>query len=595
MHTMLIYIGFDSNNKVVFVFKEILSKLDFGVYLEITSEHDNLNAINLKQKETSLIECDFTGFEIKNHYNAHLFLKLSNNINKLTCIIYSFFSSVYENKNEYYSLLRNHFTECLSSLKIIKSTFDICIIIIASVILNLPLESKICFNMPGGAGKTFAIDWLGCLFRNKILIMTPTAKAAIHYKLNNVKTIHSTFKLNHQNMSLSSTFYPEPVFIFDEASMISQEVLNSLKIVAKSKLIFLIGDFAQLGPVLAKSIKYLPDLKIINASEDIFLPRFKCTDYVRLLTLIRKRILCENFTPEKTEIEMLIEKFKKETNQQVVRNFLIESEYDYILNTAKIRNLMPNKTLCSHFKSKNFLDIDLNIDTLLPIVSSNNKSVDLMNSELNKQMSDFKNASLLPACFFIKRNNSENKEFMDKLTRHFFNNKLLHIGNCSNEIREGSRILCKQNDSSSLVYNGLSGILVGIERGNFKIVKSIIISKMRNKQQINKKICVYDGDFNLKLFIYDLNLKRIVKMSYKSELILDSFALKTFYIQPNYCVTLHQLQGFTVDSGKIYSYDDVLARNILTNFYVLISRGKNFQDVILSEKIIDRLLDKLFG
>ena len=97
------------------------------------------------------------------------------------------------------------------------------------------------------------------------------------------------------------------------------------------------------------------------------------------------------------------------------------------------------------------------------------------------------------------------------------------------------------------------------------------------------------------MFIYDTTFKKIYEMKTNSEIIVDNHSLKTFYIQPNYCVTLHQLQGHTIDSGRIYSLDDVLSRNILSSFYVLVSRGKCFNDVVLSDKIIDRLMCKLFG
>ena len=590
---MLIYIGFDQNNNAIFVSKQILNKLDYGVYFDIYHKERLDFSI---ENQTNLIDHDLSGFEIKTHYNAHLFLKFDTNIATLAPVIFNFFRSVRMNTMLNSDLLRQHFTASIASLELIHSTFDICIVVIATVCLNLNLNSKICFNLPGGAGKTHAIDWLGGLFKNKILITTPTAKAAVHYKLNSVKTNHSTFKLNHKNMSSSWTFYPEPVFIFDEASMISLDVVNSLKFVCKNKQIFLIGDFAQLGPVMAKSIKELPDLKIVNACEDIFLPRFKCNTFVRLLTLIRKRVLCENFLPDRNEASALLGMFKPESNQEVVKKFLSESEYDFIINSAKIKNLIySTNSLLNHFKTNTFKEIDMNIGTLLPIISSTNKTVQFMNNEINKQLIGFNQANRLPACFFIKRSSSENKEFMDKLTRHMFNTKLVHIGNCDNTIMEGSRVLCKQNESASLVYNGLAGIVVCIVTNNFKIVKNIVITKKRKNQQINKNICVYEGDFSLKVFIYDLELKRIVELKSKSEVIVDIHALKTFYIQPNYCVTLHQLQGFTIDTGKIYSFDDVLARNILTNFYVLVSRGKSFDDVVLSEKIIQRLRSKLIG
>ena len=590
---MLIYIGFDKNNKVEFVSKKILNKLDYGVYFEIYHK-ENIDLEKL-DNDTNLIDYDLSRYEIKSHHNAHFFLKLNNNLSKLTMIVFNFFNSVYGNPIENENLLRSHFTECLSTFELIHSTFDICIIVIATICLNLNLKSKICFNLPGGAGKTHAIDWLGSLFKNKILITTPTAKAAIHYKFNTVRTNHSTFKLNHQNMCSSWTFYKESVFIFDEASMISTDVINSLKYVSRNKQIFLIGDFAQLGPVLAKGIKDLPDLRIINASEDIFLPRFKCIKFVRLLTLIRKRILCEKFLPDINEIKALTALFKTETNQDVFNKFLIESEYDFIINMAKIKNLIPNNSLCNHFKTNSFKELDMKIAPHLPIISSTNKSVKLTHDEINKQLGAFKQANRLPACFFIQRDSSENREFMDKLTRHMFNSKLLHIGNCTNTVMEGSRVLCKQNESASFVYNGLSGVVVSVVNNNFKVVRNIVISKKRKNQQINKNICVYEGDFKLKVFIYDTTLKRIIEIKSKTELILDKHALKTFYIQSNYCVTLHQLQGFTVDAGKIYSFDDVLTRNILISFYVLVSRGKCFEDVVLSEKIIQRLIDKLFA
>jgi len=589
---MFIYIGFSTDDKVIFVLKKFLNKLDFGVYLEL----NNKEKFDLYENETNLIDYDFKDFEIINHYNAHLFLNFEKNINKLTLVIYNFFQSVHVNIIKHDELMRKHFTECFNSLELIHSTFEICILIIASICLDITPSSKFCFNLPGGAGKTHAIDWLGNLFKNKILITTPTAKASIHYKLNNVKTNHSTFKLNHHNMNLSWVFYQEPVFIFDEASMISQEVINSLKLVAKQKKIFLIGDFAQLGPVLAKSIIDLQDLRIINAAEDLYLPRFKCNDLVRFLTLIRKRILDPTFLIDRGEILTLISKFPKENNQNVYDKFLANSEFDFITNTAKIKKFLSCKTICNHFKTETVKEIDLNVDSFFPMITSKNKSVKLMNDDINKQLSGYSSICCLPASFYIRKKSYENREFMHKLTRHLFNPKLLHIGNNLNTIIVGSRVLCRNNETKSHIYNGLSGIVVGVFQNHLKVVKNIIISKKRKKNvQINKKICVYEGDLELLLFIYYTTFKKIYEMKTNSEIIVDNHSFKTFYIQPNYCVTLHQLQGHTIDSGRIYSLDDVLSRNILSSFYVLVSRGKCFNDVVLSDKIIDRLMCKLFG
>jgi len=66
-----------------------------------------------------------------------------------------------------------------------------------------------------------------------------------------------------------------------------------------------------------------------------------------------------------------------------------------------------------------------------------------------------------------------------------------------------------------------------------------------------------------------------------------------FYLRPYYCITLYQMQGSTVNTGRLSALDDVLDTNILKNFYVLISRCKNFKNIILSDNIMQRVLKKL--
>lgn len=562
---MYVYIGFSSSKENVTLF-EARSKLDFyekGVYFKIEHRSSSAALHDFEDVENF----DFSNFYFVDHYNGSLFSGLfSLDLDQFLKKVFNFFKIINENNNDFddFIFLRDYLQNKILSTTFISSVFEACLIILTHVRFNLKFDKSICFNLPAGAGKTFYINWLLKILNSKILVTTPTAKATIHFNEKRVRTTHSTFRLNPNELSTSKQIFEEEVVIFDEASMLSCKVFNRLENSLINKKVYFIGDFAQLNPVLAKSI--LTNLKIqqINSSETFFLPRFNDSSFVTLLNILRKKILNPNSSINIDKLTKLMSKFKTKTSFEIQTKFFTDSISEFKFNTNLI-------------KKNNFIKFR----NIQPIISSSNSSSSLINNRILKSV---KNESL-PSCIFVSSHKWKSKDFRDSVRNRLFSDELKLIGD--SKIIIGSKIVSKKNLGNSF-FNGLTGIILDIEKNETILTSVAKIEKKFKNCNIQKNICVYDGDFNIELKVKIFENDNIILLS--SIKLEEGFRI--FYIRPFYCVTLHQIQGMTVKHGQICALENILRNNILKNFYVLISRCSNYKHILLTNKIIEIVTNK---
>jgi hypothetical protein len=591
---MIIYIGFDKSNCLLFETRSFINKLEYGVYFKLEK----------------FIDCeDFSFFELKNFdfsdhnivdscSNGKLFINLLNHyvnsdLNSFFHLILYFFEIIVlktqkDTNDKSFQILKTYFRDSLSSIKTVSSVFQMALIIIAEVRLGLVFSKYKCFNLPAGAGKTFCLDWL-CDILNKnsteqiILVSTPTAKASNYYKLSKVKTIHSTFSIDPiTNKIKAEKKFEQKAFIFDEMSMISDRVLNSLERIIPEKKIYFVGDFAQLKPVIGKSIQHLTEkFNYIEASDNFFLPRFEDLNLERLVKIVRSKILNPSFYIDENELKFLLSNIKTCDNKEQIDKHVRLSRREFKKNSSFITKNIDTDSI-----NESTQKLDFPFNNILPLICSNNQTCTEIHSQVMDRLSIEKN-NILNSCLFISKTNWNDSKRNKIFIKQIFKNKI--IGDSKYKICIGSRVICKKNDKKSNVYNGLVGIVVGIQNNVFNDIENEIIEINDSNGDSNlssKKICIYNKSVKTNVLLYDLDLKSIVKLKLFND---HEYYYKSFNIHPFDCTTIYQLQGLTVvNNALIRTHDNILNNSIQNKFYVLISRAKKNKELNLSKFILDR-------
>jgi hypothetical protein len=592
---MIIYIGFNKLNCLLFETRSFINKLEYGVYFKLEK----------------LIDCDdFSFFELKNFdfsdhnivdscSNGKLFINLltnyvENDLNSFFELILYFFEKIVR-KNEIdtnvksFQILKSYFRDSFGSIKTVSSVFQMALIIIAEVRLELVFPKYKCFNLPAGAGKTYCLDWL-CDILNKnsteqiILVSTPTAKASNYFKLSKVKTIHSTFSIDPITSKIKDEkIFDQKAFIFDEMSMISVRVFESLERLIPNKNIYFVGDFAQLKPVIGKSIQHLTEkFNFIEANDNFFLPRFEDPNLERLVKIVRSKILNPLLLIDENELKFLLSNIKTFDNKKQIDKHVNLSRREFKKNSSFI-----TKNIDSIYESTQKLDFPFN--NILPIICSNNQTCTEIHSNVMKRLSIDKN-NILNACLFISKTNWNDSKRNKIFIKQIFKNKI--IGDSKYKICIGSRVICKKNDKESNVYNGLVGIVVGIQNNVYNDIENEIIEindSSGDSKLSSKKICIYSKSVKTNVLLYDLDLKTIIKLKLFND---HEYYYKSLNIHPFDCTTIYQLQGLTVvNNALIRTHDNILSNSIQNRFYVLISRAKKNKELNLSKFILDRFFN----
>jgi ATP-dependent exoDNAse (exonuclease V) alpha subunit len=120
-------------------------------------------------------------------------------------------------------------------------------------------KTSLIFDLVPGIGKTFQMIKLMEMYNNDIIICTPTAISAQLYNSRNVRTVHSTFKLdpftNIFDLKIENIdkFKKYKAIVFDEFSMISHWIFVKIFMeLPKDIVVILVGDSSQLAPPMGK-------------------------------------------------------------------------------------------------------------------------------------------------------------------------------------------------------------------------------------------------------------------------------------------------------------------------------------------------------
>lgn len=198
------------------------------------------------------------------------------------------------------------------------------------------------------------------------------------------------------------------------------------------------------------------------------------------------------------------------------------------------------------------------------------------------------------------------------------------ISSANNVIKVGSYVMCRRNDSGSGDYNGMQGIVVGYKvdcRFEDYTCETVNISRPNNDKQVFSVVKVdcpdsrfkFDSaDFAVRLFVYDTT-EQCIRISSARQVMLcknceadtcmqhtgaaakSAAAAKVVFWHTMYSVTLHNIQGVTLNSGEIFCITkEVMASKRLTSMYILLSRAAHSKDIVMDREFVFQSIRAIF-
>jgi len=420
---------------------------------------------------------------------------------------------------------------------------------------------NICITGPGGTGKTFLIKEMIQHTKKNIQVCAMTGCAAILLQCN-AKTIHSWsgIKLANgeiedivesisNNKWLRKTWRSTQVLIIDEISMMSAKIFELLNITAKTcrnnskpfgnmQIVFL-GDFYQLPPVSKNeydnnSHKFCFEsdewFNVFPIQNHIILEKiFRQDDekYRNILMNIRKGKIDNEI--EEILIERVIKNKKDINEDQIIKIFPLKRKVE----TVNIKNFLKleGEEYCS--------DIEIRKDL---VYYENGKSG---NTEIPSKMIDaYKRASQKQIEFEI--------------------NNLINNNPAINELKLkiGARVMCIVNyDMDNEICNGSQGTILNIFSNNNNEILTVTV-------------------------LFDNGIKKIItKYAWQSET-YPNIALFQFPLILAWAITIHKIQGATLDNAIMDIGDDIFEYG---QTYVALSRIKSLSGLYLTSFNIDKI------
>ena len=417
---------------------------------------------------------------------------------------------------------------------------------------------NICITGPGGTGKTFLIKEMIQQSKKKLQVCAMTGCAAILLQCN-AKTIHSWsgIKLANgkiedivesisNNKWLRKTWRSTQILIIDEVSMMSVKIFELLNIIAKTcrnsvkpfgnmQVVFL-GDFYQLPPV-NKSEYADNNHRFCFESEEWF----------NVFPMQNHIILDKIFRQEDEKYRNILMKIRKGNIDNDIKETLekcIIKKDKMNINEDKIIKIFPLKRKVETINIKNFIKLEGDAYT--------------SDFEIKKDMMYYNdNGNLIPSKFIDAYRRASQKQIDFEISNLINNNPSIH----ELKIKIGARVMCIVNyDMDNEICNGSQGTIQDIVTSNNEI-KTITV-------------------------LFDNGIKKVMtKYVWQSET-YPNIALFQFPLVLAWAITIHKIQGATLDNAIMDIGDDIFEYG---QTYVALSRIKTLNGLYLTSFNIDKI------
>ena len=529
--------------------------------------------------------------------------------------------------------------DCNTSANVITTNFEMFFSLIFFYYIFQTTRSThvinvLFFDMPPGFGKTHVLNMFSKILTNSnnpCVICTPTAQSCSLYTNVVACTLHSKFRIPFNKYETKDTFnikycaainniarlIVNDVYIFDEFSMISAEILTSLiKAVAlKNKFCIIIGDSCQLKPVCGKLInldtpcEFNKHILRFCAAETPQLVRFaRDVNFSKFILHVRKLIQARSLvdirnphtfrrTPTLETLRFWIDQFctltvhdSEISADQIVKSFINTYNQNIVhIKLGRLNQLKSPTTVISYknsYTQQIFKHIQLELGDDF-----------FMQNRVESQ--SVLNLTTIP-CFYTHSGSVvKNYDFVKKFIKS--NNFYSQL---NPPFTVGSFIKCKKNDKKQGCYNGKTGILISLKFNQQPCgVSCESIADAADRYIFGK--CCTDNIPILLMEYYDLDPKAV--KSYKS--VVESYCsscgskdcshdsarveFSCFHWYPLYISTLHSLQGSTIYEPIYLITDQVLKLNVVQSIYIILSRCNTAKQINIDKNFITRALHKI--
>jgi len=492
----------------------------------------------------------------------------------------------------------------------IYSGFEILFLSILAIEMS---NTSLIFDLVPGIGKTFQMIKLMEMYNNEIIICTPTAISAQLYNNRNVRTVHSTFKIdpfeNVFDLKIENIdkFKKYKAIVFDEFSMISHWIFVKIFMeLPKDIVVILVGDSSQLAPPMGKEPDFVKLSKYRNFKR--FSTDYSCkifrfyqstcgggssdnNNFVQNIHALKKLIKMDN-KKKNLKInfdEMFVSWFKffcqfglDTSGSSISLVSTIEkiskiqySNYQKIL-AEKYDDLEKIPVIFSYKNAENF-KIQTQVYAKLSSTKLGEVSI-FENVNSNNMFREFcENFSNL----FLSEKIWNDPESRDKVIKFVSMNSFLF--DYMNKFLPASNIRCRKNMPWSGCVNGDIGSFVGIDfvYSNSKFFKKIKIDDNHCLTLVSND-CVLN--FCLKCVDYknkELKRHHVLQESLCQKcgnciMCEDNILIHPVYWQTFYTATMYNVQGQTISSEDLFIDTSLALRtNKLRCLYILVTRVKN--------------------